>query len=125
MGGLACPLMVEKGKAIIEGGFPTSHPLKHMQKDLKLSLNMGDQLDQPLPLTASANEVFKHAKTFGLWRSRYECCLHSSSILAVMNQNSMLPAFVFIRNYSKKSTMPPYYRRSHAEQRHNDYCLNI
>jgi len=63
--GLACPLMVEKGKAIIEGGFPTSHPLKHMQKDLKLSLNMGDQLDQPLPLSASANEVFKHAKRLG------------------------------------------------------------
>lgn len=63
--GLACPLMVEKGKSIIEGGFPTSHPLKHMQKDLKLSLNMGDQLDQPLPLTASANEVFKHAKRLG------------------------------------------------------------
>jgi len=63
--GLACPLIVEKGKAIIEGGFPTSHPLKHMQKDLKLSLNMGDQLDQPLPLTASANEVFKHAKRLG------------------------------------------------------------
>lgn len=63
--GLACPTMIEKGKAIIEGGFPTSHPLKHMQKDLKLSLNMGDQLDQPLPLTASANEVFKHAKRLG------------------------------------------------------------
>merc|ERR1712113_909379 len=63
--GLACPTMIEKGKAIIEGGFPTSHPLKHMQKDLKLSLNMGDQLDQPLPLTASANEVFKHARRLG------------------------------------------------------------
>ncbi len=63
--GLACPVMLEKGKAIIEGGFPTSHPLKHMQKDLKLGLTMGDQLDQPLPLTASANEVFKHAKRLG------------------------------------------------------------
>ena len=62
---LACPLMVEKGKAIIEGAFPTHHPLQHMQKDLKLSLNMGDQLEQPLPLTASANEVFKHAKRLG------------------------------------------------------------
>ncbi len=62
---LACPLMVTKGKAIIEGGFPTNHPLMHMQKDLKLALNMGDQLEQPLPLTASANEVFKHAKRLG------------------------------------------------------------
>jgi hypothetical protein len=31
--------------------------LLFLQKDLKLSLNMGDQLEQPLPLTASANEV--------------------------------------------------------------------
>jgi len=62
---LACPLMQEKGKAIIEGGFPTNHPLQHMQKDLKLSLSMADQLEQPLPLTATANEVFKPAKRLG------------------------------------------------------------
>ncbi len=62
---LACPLIQDKGKAIIEGGFPTHHPLQHMQKDLKLTLNMADQLEQPLPLTASANEVFKHAKRLG------------------------------------------------------------
>jgi len=63
--GLACPMMVEKGKAILDGAFPPAHPLQHMQKDLKLSLNMGDQLEQPLPLTATANEVFKHAKRLG------------------------------------------------------------
>lgn len=62
---LACPLMKQKGNAIIEGVFPANHPLQHMQKDLKLSLNMGDQLEQPLPLTATANEVFKHAKRLG------------------------------------------------------------
>ena len=63
--GLACPMLIEKGKAIIDGSFPPTHPLQHMQKDLKLSLNMGDQLEQPLPLTATANEVFKHAKRLG------------------------------------------------------------
>jgi len=63
--GLNCPATLQKGKAIIDGGFPTHQPLQHMQKDLKLSLNMGDQLEQPLPLTASANEVFKHAKRLG------------------------------------------------------------
>ena len=51
--------------AIIEGGFQTQMALKHMQKDLKLSLTMSDQLEQPLPLTAAANEVFKHAKRVG------------------------------------------------------------
>ncbi len=63
--GLNCPLLTEKSKVIIEGGFPTSTRLRYMQKNLRLSLNMGDQLDQALPLTASANEVFKHAKRLG------------------------------------------------------------
>merc|ERR1711902_333896 len=63
--GLACPTILGKGKAIIDGGFPTHQPLQHMQKDLKLSLTRGDQLEQPLPLTASANEVFKHAQRLG------------------------------------------------------------
>ena len=49
--------MSTPGRSIIDGGFPTHQPLQHMQKDLKLSLNMGDTLEQPLPLTASANEV--------------------------------------------------------------------
>ena len=51
--------------AIIEGGFPTQLPLQHMQKDLRLSLGMSDQLEQPLPLAAAANEVYKHAKRLG------------------------------------------------------------
>ncbi|XP_046639132.1 putative oxidoreductase GLYR1 homolog [Daphnia pulicaria] len=62
---LACPLLLEKGKAILEGAFPTNLPLQHMQKDLKLSLSMGDQLEQPLPVSAAANEVYKHAKRLG------------------------------------------------------------
>ncbi|XP_043485846.1 putative oxidoreductase GLYR1 homolog [Polistes fuscatus] len=62
---LACPAIIDKGKAIIEGGFPTQLPLQHMQKDLRLSLEMSDQLEQPLPLAAAANEVYKHAKRVG------------------------------------------------------------
>ncbi|XP_067132685.1 cytokine-like nuclear factor N-PAC isoform X2 [Centruroides vittatus] len=62
LGSLNCPAIIEKGKAIIEGTFPTNMPLQHMQKDLSLALGLGDQLEQPLPLTAAANEVYKHAK---------------------------------------------------------------
>ena len=62
---LSSPLLLEKGKAILEGAFPTHLPLQHMQKDLKLSLSMGDQLEQPLPVSAAANEVYKHAKRLG------------------------------------------------------------
>lgn len=50
---------------MLDGEFPTHHPLVHMQKDLRLALAMSDGLEQPLPLAASANEVFKHAKRLG------------------------------------------------------------
>lgn len=62
---LSCPTVLEKSEAIIAGSYITHHPLVHMQKDLKLALDMGDNLQQPLPLTASANEAFKHAKRLG------------------------------------------------------------
>lgn len=62
---LNCPLIYEKGNAIIDGGFPTHQALQHMAKDLKLALGMGDSLDHPLPITASVNEVYKHAKRLG------------------------------------------------------------
>jgi len=62
---LACPLMIEKGKAMIEGGFPPHLPLQHMQKDLRLGMLMGDALELPLALVAATNEAFKHAKRLG------------------------------------------------------------
>lgn len=36
-----------------------------MQKDLKLALTLADTMEQTLPLTATANEVYKHAKRNG------------------------------------------------------------
>ncbi|GAB6031753.1 hypothetical protein CHUAL_010166 [Chamberlinius hualienensis] len=62
---MASNLAIEKGRAIIEGAYSTCFPLQHMQKDLRLALELGDQLEQPLPLTATTNEMFKHAKRLG------------------------------------------------------------
>lgn len=51
--------------AIIDGNFTKQLPLRHMQKDLQLSLNMSDQFEQPIPLCATTNEIYKHAKRLG------------------------------------------------------------
>ncbi len=37
-----------------------------MQKDLRLAVTLGDQLNQPLYSAATANEGFKRAKEMGL-----------------------------------------------------------
>jgi 2-hydroxy-3-oxopropionate reductase len=65
-GALANPMFQLKGAAIGQGNFATAFPLKHMQKDLRLALALGDRLDQPLAAAATANEAFKRAKGLGL-----------------------------------------------------------
>lgn len=65
-GALANPMFQLKGSAISQGNFATAFPLKHMQKDLRLAVALGDRLDQPLTGAATANEAFKRAKAHGL-----------------------------------------------------------
>jgi len=62
---LNCQTLISKGKAMIDGGFATEMPLTHMQKDLRLALSLAETYEHPLPITASTNEVFKHAKHLG------------------------------------------------------------
>ncbi|XP_063365953.1 cytokine-like nuclear factor N-PAC isoform X2 [Cydia amplana] len=62
---LASPHLILKGRAMIESSYSTHQPLSHMQKDLKLALALGDALEQSLPLSATTNEIFKHAKRLG------------------------------------------------------------
>ena len=65
-GALANPLFRLKGGGIMADSYTTAFPLKHMQKDLRLALELGDEVVQPLPCTATVNELFKGAKRAGL-----------------------------------------------------------
>lgn len=65
-GAMACPMFKGKGPMILKGDVTTSFPLKHMQKDLRLALALGEQLRQPLPGAAAVNETFKRACAAGL-----------------------------------------------------------
>ena len=64
-GALANPMFRVKGAMILDGNFSTAFPLKHMQKDLRLAIQLGDELAQPLPSAAAANEAFKRARAEG------------------------------------------------------------
>ena len=54
-----------KGELIGKGDFSPAFPLKHMQKDLRLALGLGDILDQSLPSAAAANALFIRARAAG------------------------------------------------------------
>ncbi len=64
-GAMACPMFRGKGPMLLSGEYPTSFPLKHMQKDLRLALALSEKLDQNLALTAASNELFKRARIAG------------------------------------------------------------
>lgn len=62
LGPLNSPLLAEKGQAMLQRFFTTNTSLKYQQKDLNLALSLGNMCEQPMLLTAAANELFKHAK---------------------------------------------------------------
>lgn len=65
LGAIANPMFTLKGPAIMNRAYPPAFPLKHQQKDLRLALALGDTLNQPLPVAAAANELYKNAKAQG------------------------------------------------------------
>lgn len=70
-GAMENPMFKLKGPLIAQGVFPTAFPLKHMQKDLRLALDLGNQLGQALHTTASSNELYKTALGMGLGDSDF------------------------------------------------------
>lgn len=42
---------------ILQGNFKPDYYLKHIQKDLRLAISMGDMANHPTPMAAAANEV--------------------------------------------------------------------
>lgn len=64
-GAMSNPMFRMKGGVISGGYYDTHFPLKHMQKDLRLAINLGDSVNQPLAAAATANELFKRAKEMG------------------------------------------------------------
>jgi glyoxylate/succinic semialdehyde reductase len=78
-GALANPMFRLKGQAMVRGEFSTAFPLKHIQKDLRLALGLGDDLNQPLFTAASANEAFKRAKEMGYAEEDFSALFKSIS----------------------------------------------
>jgi 3-hydroxyisobutyrate dehydrogenase-like beta-hydroxyacid dehydrogenase len=54
-----------KGPMMAEGRFPTAFPLKHMQKDMRLALLMGDEKGQALFTSGAANASYIKARSKG------------------------------------------------------------
>ena len=54
-----------KGPMMVGGRFPSAFPLKHMQKDMRLALQMGDENGQALFTSGAANASYIKARSKG------------------------------------------------------------
>ncbi|KAJ3581186.1 hypothetical protein NHX12_016940, partial [Muraenolepis orangiensis] len=61
-GHMASTFVDQKCQNILQGNFKPDYYLKHIQKDLRLAISMGDMANHPTPMAAAANEVYKRAK---------------------------------------------------------------
>lgn len=59
LGSRFCPL-----PDILQGNFKPDYYLKHIQKDLRLAISMGDMANHPTPMAAAANEVRSAAESW-------------------------------------------------------------
>jgi len=64
-GAVANPMFRLKGPMMAEGNFNVAFPLKHMQKDMRLALLLGDENQQALYAAGAANSSYIKAKNMG------------------------------------------------------------
>src|SRR5437879_13812592 len=63
---IASPMVVYRGPFVLEQPEEAWFDINMMQKDLNLALELGRQLDVPLPTTAVTNEFLTAARGMGL-----------------------------------------------------------
>ncbi|XP_013387400.1 glyoxylate/succinic semialdehyde reductase 1 isoform X2 [Lingula anatina] len=77
---LNCSLFRSKGYAMMENSYNPRALLQNQQKDMRLSLNLGDEVDQPLAVAAAANEMYKKAKARGYGTSDVAAVFRAADI---------------------------------------------
>jgi len=65
-GAMQNPMFRIKGPNVIKGQYQPNFPLKHMQKDMRLALALGDSGALPLPVAGAANALFIRARGMDL-----------------------------------------------------------
>ncbi len=64
-GALSNPMFRGKGPQMLADNYAVAFPLKHMQKDLRLALELGHDLQIKLPTSGTANDAFVKALDAG------------------------------------------------------------
>jgi 3-hydroxyisobutyrate dehydrogenase-like beta-hydroxyacid dehydrogenase len=70
---VASPMIQYRGPFVLEQPEPAWFDVNMMQKDMVLAMDLGRQLDVPLPTTAVSNEILTAARAMGLAKYDFAC----------------------------------------------------
>jgi 3-hydroxyisobutyrate dehydrogenase-like beta-hydroxyacid dehydrogenase len=70
---VASPMIQYRGPFVLEQPEPAWFDVNMMQKDMVLAMDLGRQLDVPLPTTAVSNEILTAARAMGLANYDFAC----------------------------------------------------
>lgn len=84
---------------ILQGNFKPDYYLKHIQKDLRLAISMGDMANHPTPMAAAANEV---QLCFSVSCS---CCLSSNMWTSGQQKRFVQPLFSVLQVYKRAKAL--------------------
>jgi glyoxylate/succinic semialdehyde reductase len=81
LGAINVPMFGMKGPGMIASDkdtkFAPAFPLKHQQKDMRLAVQLADELGRELPVAATANEMYKRARRDGHDDEDFAAVLHA------------------------------------------------
>lgn len=77
LGAIAAPMFALKGPLMTQGKYDPAFPLKHQQKDMRLALELGQEVHQSLGVAAAANAAYRAALSEGLGDLDFAAVLQS------------------------------------------------
>ena len=81
LGAINVPMFGMKGPGMIASDkntkFAPAFPLKHQQKDMRLAVQLADELGRELPVASAANEMYKRARRDGHDDEDFAAVLHA------------------------------------------------
>lgn len=79
---IASPMVVYRGPFVVEQPEEAWFDVNMMQKDMNLALELGRQLDVPLPTTAVTNEMLTAARGFGLAKKDFAVLFDALALMS-------------------------------------------
>jgi len=102
LGAISSPMFSLKGSAMVERDFPTAFPLKHQEKDLRLALELAEEMGANAAVADAAYMQYRDSVDMGLGDQDFSAVLEAVSL--EMDDLYTNPEFRMIRSVEENDS---------------------